>query len=171
MPLRIYTHAANRIVSERLCPRERFYKARDPVEQLSTKVGRVVLRHTAEREVAELKAFLKEILPYISGAFFKAANQISKTIEQEVDDTKRVRKIHDSFSPQLLISYRQAGHEYVLQMREDGATIIMRNETVTTSRVSSISNNNNSTHNEPRRGSRSSVISVDFMLGELVFIR
>lgn len=113
-----------------------------------------------QKEVPELKAFLKEILPYISGAFFKAAGQISKAIEEEVSDVKQVRKIHDSFSPQLHISYRKADHEYILQMQEDGATIIRRNETATTS----------SRENREKSGKRPTLY-VNFLLGELVFIR
>jgi hypothetical protein len=116
-----------------------------------------------QREVSELKAFLKEILPYILGAFFKAAGQISKTIEEEVGDARQVRKIHDSFLPELQISSRRVDHEYVLQMREDGATVISRNETVTTS----------SGDGHDRSSSRIIManLSIHSILGELVFIR
>jgi hypothetical protein len=86
-----------------------------------------------QSEVSELKAFLKSIIPYISGPFFKAAGQIYEAIEAEVDDIKVVRKIQDTFSPQLYISYRKADHEYILQMREDGGTVIRRNEVIATS--------------------------------------
>jgi hypothetical protein len=112
-----------------------------------------------QSEVQDLKAFLKDILPYISGAFFKAAGQIAKTMEEEVGNVKNVRKIHDSFSPKLQISHRRADHEYTLQMQEDGTTMIRRYETVTTST------------GMYEKSNRNANLYINFILGELVFIR
>lgn len=112
------------------------------------------------REVSELSAFLKEIRPYISDAFFKAAGQISAIIDKEVSNAKEARKIHDSFSPQFKISYRKGDHEYWLQMQEDGTTTIIRNETVTIIPV--YGQSESAMHQK---------LQINFELGELVFIR
>lgn len=112
------------------------------------------------QEVSELSAFLREILPYISGAFFKAAEQISRVINKEVNNAREAQKIHDSFSPQFSISYRKRDHEYILQMREDGTTTIIRNETVTTIAAD--------TQSKLRMHRK---VQMNFVLGEIVFIR
>lgn len=111
-----------------------------------------------QSEVSELKAFLRDILPYISGAFFNAAGQISATVEEEVGDTKKARKIQDSLTPELQICYRKADHAYTLQMRQDGTTIIRRNEAVTTFR-------------DRNKSTKSASLYLNFILGDLVFIR
>lgn len=112
-----------------------------------------------QTEVPELKAFLRDILPYISGAFFKAAGQISTTIDEEVGDVRKAQKIQGSFSPELLLSRRRADCTYILQMHQDGTTIIKRNETVTTAEAAG------------RKQMKIQAFQLDFLLGELVFIR
>ena len=112
------------------------------------------------REVPELKAFLRDILPYISGAFFKAANELSNTIVKKVGDIKKARKIHDSLSPQLHLSFCKRDYAYALQMRQDGTTIIKRNETVTATEADG---------RKQTKGGKT--FQLDFILGELIFIR
>lgn len=66
-----------------------------------------------QKEVPELKAFLRDILPYVSGAFFTAAKELFTIIEKEVGDFKKARMVQDSFSPELLLSRRKADHAHV----------------------------------------------------------
>jgi len=116
-----------------------------------------------QTEVSELKAFLRDILPYISGAFFKAAGKISATIEEEIGDIKKARKIQESFSPKLLLSRSRGGDcTYILQMHQDGTAIIKRNEKVTIANAAAASNS---------KQIKIRAFQLDFLLGELVFIR
>lgn len=112
-----------------------------------------------QREVSELKSFLRDILPYVSGALFKAAQGLSNTIETEVDDIKIARKIEDSFSPRLLISRNRGDHLHVLEMRRDGTAIIKRKEQV------------RAMENVDKNQDSNKIFHLEFVLGELVFAR
>lgn len=112
-----------------------------------------------QKEVPELKAFLRDILPYVSGAFFTAAKELSTIIEKEVGDIKKARMVQDSFSPELLLSRRKADHAYTMQMRKDGTSIIKRIESVNVAEGPSGKQKKNNT------------LQLDFVVGELVFIR
>ena len=112
-----------------------------------------------QTEVSELKAFLRDILPYISGALFKAAGKISTTIEEEIGDIKKARKIQESFSPELLLSRCRGDCTYILQMHQDGTTIMKRNEKVTIAEAAD------------SKQIKIRAFQLDFLLGELVFIR
>ncbi|HKZ61147.1 MAG TPA: hypothetical protein VJZ68_01850 [Nitrososphaera sp.] len=84
----------------------------------------------AQKEVAELKRFVTDLAAYLSTALYEAAIGIQRNIKAKTG-AREARRFEEAFSPRLLITRKLDNLVYTLQMRDDGTTIISRNETIT----------------------------------------
>lgn len=104
----------------------------------------------AQREMADLRSLLNELLPYISSVIYDTAKEIPHIIIKKT--VGKAMRIDEMFSPELLLTRRKGGNlAYTIRMKSDGTTILTRIEKVIL-------------HNKKQ-------ICITWVLGELLFRR